>query len=258
MAFAKKVSSGLIRPLRYNDKNGTFVIVRSIKRDDGTWDNSPPEDITDSFRAVFDLKNVGACWLNLVKGQPPQVEGLVPMGQRLGKRPAPKGWWEAFYLLCKLDDSFEDGACIREVLSVTDALRDAFSEVHSAYEAESKRRSGQLPILIVAGKNEVEAWNGPVFQPIFKIDGWVPRPAELPDVPPHREDFAPATEKRGDNNEVAEAAGSAARAASGGGYSGGFGSGGARRQPGNQDDMSDEIPFRVPSLECNRDNKPPL
>ena len=239
MAFTKKVM--MTRPLRYGAKAGVFQIVRSFKRDDGTWDNSQPEDITDKFRAICDLKNVGACWLNFVKGEGPQVEGLIPMGHPMIRKPG-KGFQEAFRLLCMLDDSLEDGTTVREILSSANVLRDAFSEAHTAYEAGARAHHGQLPVLIIGGKTEVEIFEGIAFQPKFVIDGWVPRPNELPDVPPIRMDYgggggdARSGSDARSNNESAEAyAGVGKRA-------GGVGAGGAMRTT-RQEDLDDEIPF---------------
>ena len=58
----------------------------------------------------------------------------------------------------------------------------ALDRVHDQYMAEGDEHRDKVPILAVQGK---EAF-GRAVAPVLRLQGWAPRPADLPDKPPYK------------------------------------------------------------------------
>ena len=62
----------------------------------------------------------------------------------------------------------------------------ALDRVHDQYVAEATKHKANVPILAVQGK---EAF-GLAVAPVLRLQGWAPRPNDLPDKAPYRADEA--------------------------------------------------------------------
>jgi hypothetical protein len=181
MTLGKRKDTGFIRPLKYNAVEGRFTIVERFQRDDGQWDNKV-RDITEGLQAIFDPGNTCVAWIAFPgKGVPPEVRNMVPAGSDPGPRPS-KDFKEGFVLRLKLDPSL--GGNVLELMSTAAVVWDAISILHDSYEAEVADHAGELPVVTLAGTKPIEVHQGTIHQPIFKITGWVRRPADLIDQLP--------------------------------------------------------------------------
>jgi hypothetical protein len=79
------------------------------------------------------------------------------------------------------------GGDVREIATVARSALAGLDELHDAYMAGVKAHPGQLPVCvlvetmpIVTGAGAKKATN---YKPVFKIETWVPRPADLTPKP---------------------------------------------------------------------------
>jgi len=168
----------LIPIVKYDARAGR--IARVDRSNDGSGWATSNEDITANFKAVFDLENVEIGWMNFASGGAPDFR-MVALGNDPGGRPS-DGHKEGFRIMMKL--SKECGGDVRELCSTAKAVIGAFDELHDAYLKEADANPGKLPVIAMTGARAIQtnAPNGSKttnYAPVFKIEAWVPRPADL-------------------------------------------------------------------------------
>jgi hypothetical protein len=68
MGLGKRKDSGTFLPLcKYDARAGRFYLQDRVQAANGEWETTQ-RDVTDTFRAVFDLRNMQTGWLRFPKG----------------------------------------------------------------------------------------------------------------------------------------------------------------------------------------------
>jgi hypothetical protein len=75
------------------------------------------------------------------------------------------------------------GGDVREITGNSTAFLKGIDDLHTAYEAGKAANPGKLPIVVLqttlpitSGSGQKKSTN---YQPVFEIQGWAPRPADL-------------------------------------------------------------------------------
>lgn len=179
--------------LNYETGSGGGDIVPFVKYDaragrmfrndraetNGQYSNTPV-DITQNFKAVFDLENVEVGFILYAAASAPAYL-LTKLGNPLPQKPGDGKWKQGARVMIKLHS--DCGGDVREITSNAAAFLKGLDDLHSAYEAGKAANSGKLPVVVLkttvpitSGAGEKKSTN---YQPVFDIIGWAPRPADL-------------------------------------------------------------------------------
>lgn len=195
MALGINTDSGsgadIIPIVKYDARAGRAVRV-DRSNDGGGW-STEQVDITNGFKAVFDMENIETGWMNFNTGGAPSFH-VVSLGRDAGPKPS-ENHRAGFRLMLKL--AKESGGDVREFCSVAKVVIRGFDDLHNAYLAGVASNAGKLPVValksskpVVSGSGQTKSTN---YQPVFEITGWVPRPADLIFRPRGNGATAPAT-----------------------------------------------------------------
>lgn len=178
MAIGRRKSSGDFLPmLKYDARVGMLYLQDRIYANGG-WETEQ-RNVTDKFRAAFDMENLQRGWIKFPKGAAPETR-LLPIGQDYGD-PPDDDFKEGIRVLVKMDASL--GGDVRELMSTAVALWNAMDALHDAYLAGAADHAGALPVVDLDRTTENKTAAGTSVAPIFKIVGWIPRPPDMPAKP---------------------------------------------------------------------------
>jgi hypothetical protein len=159
-----------------------FSIGKSVLEDrvytGNGWETEQRNIENDKFRAVFDLPNVERGWIAYIKGEGLNAV-LASRGKDYGDRPSDQHW-EGLRLVVKMDAAL--GGDVRELISTSPNLWAAVDKLDDDYIAGVAKHEGCLVAVDIVEVREELTKSGrpPIFIPVFKISGYVPRPPELP------------------------------------------------------------------------------
>lgn len=177
MAIGVKYGSGggedILPIVKYNAKAGMFTRIDRVNQN-GTWVKDEV-DITNVFKAVFDLETFEVGWMNFDTGGAPDFR-LVPWGGDPGDKPGDK---YRMGVRCMILLAKDAGGDVREFCTVAGVALGAFDALHDAYLAGVKENPGKLPIVVCTGKKGVKSQYGTNFEPQFQITQWIARPESL-------------------------------------------------------------------------------
>jgi len=151
---------------------------RMTRRDriDGEYES---EDITSGFKAIFDFENAEVGYINFDTGGAPDFH-VVRHDERYPDQPSDKHR-QGIRLLVKLGK--DQGGDLRELASTAKAFLRGINDVHTAYEKGVAENPGKLPVVELAKTVAISSGEGARkstnYSPVFKIAGWVSRPADL-------------------------------------------------------------------------------
>jgi len=141
---------------------------------------SNPVDITRAFRAVFDFEQVEVGWILFSAGGAPDFR-MAPFGQPLPERPT-ADYKQGVRLRIKLSPAC--GGDVRELAGTSAAFPRGINALHDEWMTQAKLNAGKLPIVSLEDTLPVESGAGAKrstnYQPVFRIVGWAPRPADMP------------------------------------------------------------------------------
>ncbi len=184
-------NGGDIIPFVKYDARAGRMFRNDRAESNGNYSNTPV-DITQNFKAVFDLENVEVGYIHYAAGSAPAYL-LTKLGNPLPHKPGDGKWKQGARVMIKLNAAC--GGDVREITSNATAFLKGLDDLHTAYSAGAKANPGKLPIVtlkttlpITSGSGEKKSTN---YQPVFEITGWAPRPADLVFVP--KEPNAPTT-----------------------------------------------------------------
>lgn len=164
--------------VKFDARAGRMFRVDREQDSGGQWQTDNVE-ITNGFTAVMDLENIEVGWCLFAAGVAPQLK-LVPLGQPLPARPSDQHK-QGFRLMMKLGKS--SGGDVREISATSKAVLGAVDELHTAYEADKKDNPGKLPLVALTGSKPIvstgKGQTSTNYAPIFEIQKWIDRPAEL-------------------------------------------------------------------------------
>lgn len=164
--------------VKFDARAGRMFRVDREQDGGGNW-NTNNVEITNGFTAVMDLENIEVGWLLFAAGVAPQLT-LVKLGQPLPPRPSDQHK-QGFRMLMKLGKS--SGGDVREIAATSKAVLGSVDELHTAYEAQKSANPGKLPVVALTGSKAIvstgKGQSSTNYAPIFEIQKWVDRPAEL-------------------------------------------------------------------------------
>lgn len=164
--------------VKFDARAGRMFRVDREQDSGGQWQTDNVE-ITNGFTAVMDLENIEVGWCLFAAGVAPQLT-LVPLGQPLPARPSDQHK-QGFRLMMKLGKS--SGGDVREISATSKAVLGAVDELHTAYEAQRASNPGKLPLVALTGSKPIvstgKGQTSTNYAPIFEIQKWIDRPAEL-------------------------------------------------------------------------------
>lgn len=168
-------SGGDFKPIvKYDARAGR---IHRIDRDNGV---SNAVEITQSFTAIFDLKNIEVGYALFSAGGAPQW-AMVRIGQTLPAKPS-KDFKQGFRVMIKLAKSL--GGDVREFASVAGCVIAAMDQLFDTYSKAPEFAAGKLPVVSIASTTMVKSGSGDKtstnYAPNFVITAWVDRPSELP------------------------------------------------------------------------------
>lgn len=179
--------------LNYSSGGGSGDIVPYVKFDaragrffrndrtesNGAYSNNPV-DITSSFKAVMDLENIEVGYMKFGAGTAPEYM-LVQLGSPMPHKPADPGFKQGARIMLKLASTC--GGDVREITGNAAAFLKGIDDLHTAYEAGKAANPGKLPIVVLQSTLPIKSGQGQKtstnYQPVFEIQGWAPRPADL-------------------------------------------------------------------------------
>jgi hypothetical protein len=174
MSLGKRKSStgnSFMPLLKFDARVGRFYLEQRVQTSNG-WEKQQT-DITDRFRAVFDLANAKRGWLKFPRGAPPETV-LVPAGEDPGEAPS-EDHKEGFRVLGQVD------GVVHEFMSTSVGAWNAVNALHDAYIREAPKHPSEAPVVVLHDIVERRYTSGTSFEPSFVITEWVPRPADLDD-----------------------------------------------------------------------------
>jgi hypothetical protein len=177
MSLGKRKSSDFMPIAKYDARSGVFFLQDRVLGPNGY--ETEQRDVTDGFRAIFDLEQAERGWIKYPKGGPPDLV-MVPAGEDPGEAPS-KDHKEGIRLTLKML-SVDDGG-VRELQSTSLAMWTAIESLHNAWTRQAADHPGEVPTAKLTDVIETKTANGSSFTPILEIDGWVARPIDMPLVP---------------------------------------------------------------------------
>lgn len=166
MSLGLSASSGEMKPIvKYDARAGRFF---RIDRADGV---STPVEITNGFKAVFDLATVEVGYVHFSEGGAPEW-AMVRLGQQLPPRPS-KEFRQGFRMSIKLPAAL--GGDVREFASAAACVIAAVDSLHTAYLAAPESKVGKLPIVAMTGASMVKSGQSTNYAPTLIIVGWADR-----------------------------------------------------------------------------------
>jgi len=175
--FSTEASAGgdFLPVLKYDARAGRFFRVDRVNT--GAGFVSEPADVTNGFKAMFDLENIETGWINFNTGGAPDFR-LVPMGHALPQKPG-EGHKNGIRFMVKLSKEIGGEKPIREISTTARAFLSGLEALYLDYEKNKSEHPGHLPIAVLettvpikSGQGQQQSTN---YQPRFKIAGWAPR-----------------------------------------------------------------------------------
>ena len=175
-------SSSFLPHIKYDARFGEI-----IRPDKETGD----QNITSTFKAVFDFENLECGFARFISGQAPEYRMTpyyAPGGWQAPEKPEGK-FKSGFRIYIKL--SKECGGDIRELAGSAALLCKAFDALQDEYDAGRVNNPGKLPVVVlketISITSEVTNEAGERVkvknkQPVFGIVSWVSRPDGFPVV----------------------------------------------------------------------------
>ena len=171
-------SEDFIGYVQYDARAGRFFRPDRTQNSAGEWETNK-EEITNGFTAVMDLENIQVGWILYNTAAAPSYH-MVKLGEALPAKPSDKHK-QGFLMELKLGKS--SGGEHRTFSHTAKVVLAPIDELHTAYEAGKKDNPGKLPVVslvkttsITSGSGDKKSTN---YSPVFQIDKWVDRPAEL-------------------------------------------------------------------------------
>jgi hypothetical protein len=175
--------------VKYDARAGRVFRVDRVAGADGF--TAEQVDITAAFKAVFDLENVEVGWMQFMPNTPPSM-ALIPLAELdRGKAYPPQPGSEhkqGVRLLVKLAKACGGDKPVREIAGTSKAFLGAIELLFRSYEDEREKNRDakgnyQLPVVSLVRTDPVMSGSGGMkstnYHPVWRIDGWVPRPDDL-------------------------------------------------------------------------------
>lgn len=159
--------------------------VKRIDRQDG---DNVEVDISNNFKAVFDMENIDVGWMKFTNGSAPSYS-MVRWGSALPERPD-EDHRRGFRVLMKLGK--DCGGDIREMSGSAKSLLQGFNALHDLYLAQASANPGKLPVVsynmsdAIPVITETRQGKNTNYAPDFRIVSWVARPTDLQPVEPQK------------------------------------------------------------------------
>jgi len=164
--------------VKYDARAGRFFRVDRSQDAAGNWQTNNVE-ISQGFQAIFDLDNIEVGWALLAAGVAPSWS-MVPLGTALPPKPSDQHK-QCFRVMVKLGKN--SGGDAREFASQAKVVIAAVDALHTLFLAERAQNPGKLPVVAMTGTTPVtttgKGQSSTNYQPVFAIQKWVDRPAEL-------------------------------------------------------------------------------
>jgi hypothetical protein len=174
--------------IKYDGRAGRlFRVDRSNAS--GSWVTDNVEIPADKFSAVFDLDNIETGWLHFPSGGAPDIR-TAKVGTPIGDKPSDlhRAGFKVHMLLAK-----SCGGDLREMAANAQVAIKGMDALYDAFVAGRAANPGKLPVVslektvAVKSSGKDAATGKPVestnYQPVWKIDRWVDRPAGLGGAP---------------------------------------------------------------------------
>lgn len=163
-------------PLNIEPRSGEFVPYCKFDAKAGRWftktdagDEAEVRDMT----AIFDLPNIKLGWLLFTEAGAPEA---VWDNGTVAQQPSPKhrrGFSVNLFSPQKLGG-------LRELRSNSNAAITAIKELYEGqYEGAPEAKKGLLPVVVCESVIPIKSKFGTNYQPVLKIQKWVPRPAAM-------------------------------------------------------------------------------
>jgi len=179
LGFTETSGADFLPIIKFDARAGRFFRVDRSQGSEG-W-TSASVDITGVFQAVFDFANIEAGWAAFTDGRPSFV--MAPIGGAFPAKPS-DAHKQGFRLTVKLGKEAADGEPpVREMASTAMGVRRAIDALHDEYVAGLAGNPGKLPVVsckeTLAIESQTPAGKTLNYAPVFSIDKWVARPADL-------------------------------------------------------------------------------
>jgi hypothetical protein len=150
-----------------------------MHRIDKTEAGKVETEITNGFKAAFDLANIDVGWVKWSEGGAPEWV-TVKLGQPKPSKPS-NDHKPVFRVDIKLSKDL--GGDLREFASSAGCVIDAMDALHDAFSKSPEATAGKLPVVALTGVAMVKSGSGQKtstnYAPNFEIIGWIDRPAEM-------------------------------------------------------------------------------
>jgi hypothetical protein len=164
--------------IRYDARAGRLFRADRAQGSDGRWQTSMVDISNPPPQFLMDLAQIEIGWLSYTGGTPDLQ--MVPFGAALPPPPSKEhrqGFRVRVFAPKLLGGLREFASSAKVVISAMDAL-------HSVYETASERSQGLVPVVSLAGTTPVTSktpqGSSTNYAPVFRIEKWVARPADLP------------------------------------------------------------------------------
>ena len=164
--------------IRYDARAGRLFRADRAQGSDGRWQTTMVDISNPPPQFLMDLAQIEIGWLSYTGGTPDLQ--MVPFGAALPPPPSKEhrqGFRVRVFAPKLLGGLREFASSAKVVISAMDAL-------HSAYEAAPERSQGLVPVVSLAGTTPVISktpqGSSTNYAPVFRIEKWVARPADLP------------------------------------------------------------------------------
>lgn len=171
-------SEDFIGYVQYDARAGRFFRPDRTQNSSGDWETNK-EEITNGFTAVMDLENIQVGWILYNTAAAPSYQ-MVKLGEPMPPKPSEKHK-QGFLMELKLGKS--SGGEHRTFSHTAKVVLGPIDTLHTEYEAGKKDNPGKLPVVslvktvsVTSGSGDKKSTN---YSPVFQIDKWVDRPAEL-------------------------------------------------------------------------------
>jgi hypothetical protein len=152
--------------LKYNAKAGRF----HSKIDEPGKGDQEVKPMT----AIFDLAQIKTGKFKFAAGVAPDLRFDSSIGA--GDAQGDEGYKPGFYVLAFAKSI----GGLREFTSNAGVVNEAMNELYDAYIAAPEATEGKLPVVKCVKEDPIDRGHGANYKPVFAIQKWVDRPAEMP------------------------------------------------------------------------------